>query len=131
MPQVWQLQQVLDVSDQVVAAATETVVATTPGVVTDGPGRTIWLSGFVVGTGVAGTTGCTVRIRRTGLGGTLVGEAIVDTRSFVGAVTASLPLGGNDAPGEVSGQAYVVTIEPAGGQITKLQAQLCALVDRG
>jgi len=123
-----QVFSVSDVTDQVVAAATETVVAALPAFSTDAEGRMAALSGTIVGTGVAGTTGATIRIRRTGLTGALVGEAVVDSRAFVGAVTAALALGAREGLPEVSGMVYVLTLEPAGGQITKLQAQLQAVI---
>lgn len=96
-----------------VVAATETVIATLPGI---SPPYTSPIIRFLASmrmTTAALTTAMTLRIRRgTGITGTLVGtaDAVVQSASALIAMST----GGEDQPGEVAGQQYVLTAQATG-----------------
>lgn len=99
-------------SSVTVTTTTETVALTLPAVSTNGAQDQVFISGsMAMLLGTAATT-LTVRVRRgTGITGTLVGLAEVDTA--VAAETDPFPFDALDVPGEVAGQAYVVTVQQA------------------
>lgn len=111
--------------DTAVPLATETVVATLNGVNVDRPDARVDLVGFVqVTTGGVGS-GIVPRIRRDSLTGTLVGEG--NNINAVASNTVSVPLNVQDAPPEMAGGTYVLTLTVTGAAATAIQASLLAL----
>lgn len=110
-----------------VVTTTETVVLTLPGVSTNGAQDQVFVSGsLAMLLGTAATT-LTVRVRRgTGITGTVVGVAEVDTA--IAAETDPFPFDALDVPGEVAGLAYVVTVQQASatanGSVTYCAGQI-------
>lgn len=114
-------------SSVTVTTTTETVVLTLPGVSTNGAQDQVFVSGsLAMLLGTAATT-LTIRVRRgTGITGTVVGVAEVDTA--IPAETDGFPFDALDIPGEVAGQAYVVTVQQASatgnGSVTTCAGQI-------
>jgi hypothetical protein len=114
-------------SAQPVTTTTETVVLTLPAVSTNGPGDTVSIQGIVDMTYGTGTTAVTVRVRRgTGITGTLVGTA--DPWNVTAGNTSEQTFAVEDTPGEVAGQAYVVTVQQtaatANGSVLHAEAEI-------
>lgn len=123
----WQRVQSAQVtSDVVLTLATELVVATIPGVTTDGVAQVVRLLGYMVVTTGVGATTVTLRWRRTGLTGTLVGEANAITSAA--STVFSWPHEAEDTPGEVASLAYVLTATAAGVAGTANFAYAVALI---
>ncbi len=98
---------------QVLTLNAETIVMTTPGLSPDTPSRTFRLTAALKVTTGLGATGLIVRVRRgTLVTGTLVGEAASITAAA--STTYETPYEVEDAPGEVAGQQYVVTVQQVG-----------------
>lgn len=94
----------------ILPTTTETVIATTAGLSTPGPGMTVRLLGTSHLTLGAGATGITMRIRRgVDTTGVVVGTA--DTLAEAASTTVQADVGGEDTPGEVAGQQYVMTAQ--------------------
>lgn len=95
-----------------IPTTTETVLATSPPLSSDGGSQTVIAqatAGFTVGTGA---TSVTVRIRRgTGITGTVVASQAGITVTAGSEVV--IGLNGQDNPGEVADQTYVVTVQQA------------------
>lgn len=110
----------IPVNTTVVASPTtnaETVVLVSNAVQTDGPGRTIALSGIVNVT--AGTSGvaAVLKVRRgNGTGGTEVGTVTTDT--IVATDKYTIPFNIIDAPGDVDSMVYSVTLTITSGAAT-------------
>src|SRR5438128_1723853 len=103
-------------ADVALTSAVEATVLTLPGVNTDNVSQIVSLIGTVSILTAAGATSCTLRWRRSGLTGTLVGEANLITMA---ATTSFLPpLSFDDTPGEVASLPYVLTATMAGGNGT-------------
>lgn len=114
-----------------IVTTAETVVCTLAGVSAQGPQCSVQLRGWAQVTLAANSTGVTLRVRRgTSVSGTLVGEA----NAVTSGITASTNFAGDvevtDAPGEVAGQSYVLTVEVTGASAnnTALQGSLEATV---
>ena len=95
-----------------VVTTAETVALTLPAVSTNGAQDQVFISGsLAMLLGTAATT-ATIRVRRgTGITGTVVGLAEIDTA--VPAETDPFPFDALDVPGEVAALAYVVTVQQA------------------
>ncbi len=96
-----------------VVAATETIIATLPGITVASAAPLIRLFGVLRMTTAALTTAVTLRIRRgTAITGALVGtaDAVVEAASTL----INLSTAGEDSPGEVAGQQYVLTAQATG-----------------
>lgn len=117
---------VLVTADNPTADGVEEVVATLTGVAAPWPDTTVRLLGAVAATGAVGTTTLTVRVRRDGLAGAVVGEAVVT--QIAGAVSVTAPIAVQEDRGELTGQAYVLTAAIAGAAATVTAAELIALV---
>jgi hypothetical protein len=96
------------------AANTETVVATLVGVSAEFAQQVVQFIGAVAITPGTTTTAMTVRVRRDSLTGTLVDTADVHTGDVVASKLSVLTFSKTDAPGELAGRTYVVTIQGAG-----------------
>lgn len=91
----------------------ETVVATVGGVSTQSPDSLVILEAVVQVLYGTGTTGATIRVRRgTDATGAVVGTAVLENATA--GVTGDLELQVQDAPGELAGGSYVVTVQQAG-----------------
>lgn len=92
-----------------ITTTTEQVACTLPGVFTPRPSQTVRLAGQVVVSTGASTTSLTFRIRR---GSTTSGTQVSSSGSIAAAASTSVlfPWSGDDAPGEIGGQAYVLTV---------------------
>lgn len=98
------------------AAAAETVIATLIGVTTEFDAQAIHLTANVNISLAAAATACILRIRRTGLTGTLCGVAGGLTGVTAGSITSiSLGHDASDAPGNASGATYVLTAQCTAG----------------
>ncbi len=96
-----------------VVAATETIIATLPAISPPMLSPTIRLFGVLRMTTAALTTAVTLRIRRgTAITGVLVGtaDAVIEAASTLINMTTA----GEDSPGEVAGQQYVLTAQATG-----------------
>lgn len=93
---------------------TETVVCTLSGVTCEYPNQTVRLNGWLKATTGTGTTSGLIRVRRTSLTGTSVGEATPETQAWVASKTGELAIECDDAPGELAGAVYVLTYVGAG-----------------
>lgn len=118
--------------DTPLVTVAETVVATLSGVSVSRPGQSVRLRGVAtVTTGVA-TTALTLRARRDGLAGALVGEAIVDQVEAAAGSTETHEIAVTDAaPGEIAGATYVLTVQQtaATGNGSAVHANLHAEID--
>ncbi len=113
-------------ADVTLTLATEVVIMTLPGVNTENPSQTVRVFGSVqVTTGVGATT-VTLRVRRSSLTGTLVGEANAITTAA--STTFAFPFAVDDTPGEVASLPYVVTGVAAGVAGTAIQGEAMAIV---
>lgn len=113
-------------TDVALTAATEAVVMTLPGISTDGPGQIVSITASLSLTTAAGATTTTLRVRRSSLTGTLVGEANATTTAAT--TTFAFPISFDDSPGEVASQPYVITATVAGGNGTFNAGSAIALV---
>ncbi len=114
------------VADTALALATETVVATVTGVLGEFNDGHVEIEGMAAVLGAAGTTTVTMRVRRAGLAGAIVGEASVT--QVAGAVNATCPVAvGDDFVGGAP-PVYVLTATMAGAAGTCTMADLLALV---
>ncbi len=88
----------------------ETVIGTFLGISVSGPGSRVLISSTVIVTPGTGTTAIQLRVRR---GTTVAGAQVGSTVQFP--VTAAVLNAGDisvvDSPGEVAGQAYVITAQ--------------------
>lgn len=114
------------VADTALPLATETVVATTPPLIGEYPDSTVRFLGVAAVTGGAGSTNVTLRVRRDGVAGAIVGEAVVTQDVGAVLVTASIAVEENRVG--LGGQVYVLTATQAGGASTCTMAELIALV---
>lgn len=97
-------------TDVTVTTTTETVALTLPSISTPGAGSQVTIDGALTMTYGTGATAVTVRVRRgTGITGTVVGEGNPLTVSAGN--TSEQTFSVVDTPGEVAGQAYVVTVQ--------------------
>lgn len=96
------------------AANTETVVATLNSVQSEFAQQVVQFIGVVAITPGTTVTGLTVRVRRDSLTGTLVDTADVHAGDIVASKLSALSFSKTDAPGELSGRTYVVTVQGAG-----------------
>ena len=112
--------------DAALALATETVVATVSGVLGEFPDGHVVLVGNVAVLGAAGTTNVTLRVRRAGLAGAIVGEATVTV--VTGAVNAACVIGVEEDFVGGAPPIYVLTATMAGAAGTATQSDLAALV---
>lgn len=102
-------------ADTTLVTTAETVIATLSGVSSQRPGQRVDLKGQATVTTGAGTTGLTLRVRRDGLTGTLVDEALADTAEAAAASTETHDIAATDAaPGEIAGATYVLTVAQVG-----------------
>lgn len=100
------------------AAAAETIVATLPNVSTDGPNQQVSLFGWVAFTVGTSGTAATLRLRETGVAGTLVANSGALTGGIAAANLVALPIIGVDRPGDVAGMVYELTLQVTGGAAT-------------
>jgi hypothetical protein len=121
-PRSW---STLVTADQATVAGTEKVVATLSGVTPRRADSVIRLLGVVYATGAAGTTTLTLRVRRDGLTGAVVGEASVVALS--GAVQGEASIQVEDAGRGEGSFTYVLTATIAGAAATVNSAALQAL----
>ena len=113
-------------ADVTLTLATEVVIMTLPGINTENISQTIRIFGSVqITTGVGATT-VTLRVRRTSLTGTLVGEGNAITTAA--STTFALPFAVDDNPGEVASQVYVVTGTAAGVAGTAIMGEAMGIV---
>lgn len=116
------------VTNATIVTTAETVVATLTGITTDNPSTIVYLEAYANIAVAAATTSLVLRVRRTGLTGTLVGAA--QTTTVTASTTATELYQVVDTPGEVAGLTYVLTAvcTAAGANSTVnavgLQAQL-------
>lgn len=117
-------------ADVNVVNVTETVVATLPGIDAFNAQSIMRLLSWVQFTPGATHTSVTPRIRRTDINGAVVGEANARTFAAAGAQILEVSLLTEDQPGDVASQAYVLTLQQAGGagNLTALQGYLMAIV---
>lgn len=108
----------------------ETVVATLAGITTSLVGQRVKLRGWVQLTLGAATTTVTMRVRRTSVTGTLVGEANAVAIPSAAGTTGEFEVCVEDSPGDLAGGTYVLTAEQTGatGDGTALQASLEAIL---
>lgn len=101
--------------DTTLVTVAETVVATLSGVSSRGPGQRVDLEGEATVTTGGSTTALTLRVRRDGLTGTLVDEAIVDQVEAAAGSTETHSINCSDAnPGELANATYVLTVAQTG-----------------
>lgn len=99
-------------TDTPLVTVAETVVATLAGVSTNQPGQTVALRGQINFTSGTATTAVTLRIRRDGIAGTIIGEPPVDAlQAAVGAVETHDVYAEDAGAGEFSGRTYVLTVQ--------------------
>lgn len=99
-------------TDTTLTTTAEAVVATLTGTSTSQPGQQFALRGLLTLTTGAATTALTLRVRRDGLTGTIVGEAPVDAvEAAAGSVETHEIYVEESAPGEFSGRTYVLTCQ--------------------
>lgn len=108
------------------ALNTETVIATVGGVVSEFADGHVVLEGTVAVNGAAGTTAVTLRVRRGGLTGPIVGEASVT--QVPGAVSAVCTIAVEEDFTSGAPPVYVLTATMAGAAGTCTQADLVVLV---
>ena len=113
-------------ADVTLTLATEVVVMTLPGINTENVSQTIRIFGSMQITTVASATTLTIRVRRSSLTGTLVGEGNAITTAA--STTFAFPFGVDDNPGEVASLPYVVTATAAGAAATAIQGEAMAIV---
>ena len=113
-------------ADVTLTLATEVVVMTLPGVNTENISQTVRVFGNVQITTGAGATTVTLRVRRSSLTGTLVGEGNAITTAA--STTFAFPFGVDDNPGEVASLPYVITATAAGVAGTAIQGEAMAIV---
>lgn len=104
------------------AAGEEKVVATIPGLSTQAPGGKVIFDGSIQAALGAGAASVVLRIRRGGLAGTAVATSA--SINVTASTTVALPVNGEDEPGEVAGQGYVLTAQPTGGTLTNKFTEL-------
>lgn len=114
------------VADTALGLAAETVVATITGVIGEFSDGHVVLTGDVAVTGAAGTTNVTLRVRRGGVAGAIVGEAAVT--QDVGAVSVAAGIGVEEDFVGGAPPVYVLTATQAGAAGTATMADLVALV---
>lgn len=117
-------------ADTSLVTTAETVIATLAGVTTKYGSESVRLRGWAQITAGTATTAITLRIRRSSVTGTLVGEANPIQGGVAAASTSGLDIATTDTPGDVAGQTYVLTAQQtaATGNGTALQASLEAAV---
>lgn len=93
---------------------TETVVATLTNVSVEYPGQTIKLFGRLDFTTGTGTTASALRIRRGGLGGTLVSGAQALSQAVAASKVCQADVSADDVPGDLQGGTYVLTQQGTG-----------------
>lgn len=99
------------------AASSETVVLVSNVVQTDGPGRTIALSGIVNVTAGTNAVAAVLKIRRdNGTGGTEIGTVTTDV--VIATDHYTIPFFAIDAPGDVDSMVYSVTLTMTSGSAT-------------
>lgn len=114
-------------TDTPVTTTTETIALTTAAISTPGPGTNVSIQGIIEMTYGTGTTAVTVRVRRgTTITGTLVGEG--NAYTVAAGNTSEQTFSVEDTPGEVAGQAYVVTVQQTGatanGTVVSAEAEV-------
>lgn len=113
-------------SDTALTAATEAVVATISGISPSSADQTVTLMArATILTGVGGTN-VTLRLRRTALTGTLIGEA--DPTNIGASLSAEVTHSFDDQPGDVASLVYVLTATMAGGNATATDAWIMAAI---
>lgn len=98
------------------AAAAETVICQTPAITVDFTARLVYLTSAVNMTVGTSGTAVTLRLRRTGLTGTLVIASPALTA--VAANIISIGIDTTDTPGDLSGLVYVLTAQVTAGAAT-------------
>lgn len=102
-------------ADVTVITTAETVVATLPGVSTSRPGGVVHFFTELTMTTGSGTNALTLRVRRDGLTGALVGEGNAEAVEASAGNTETHTLATNDmVAGEIAGQTYVLTVQATG-----------------
>ncbi len=114
------------VADTALPLATETVVATVTGVLGEFGDGHVELEGIAAVLGAAGTTNVTMRVRRGGLAGAIVGEASVTV--VTGAVNGTCMIAVGDDFTSGAPPVYVLTATMAGAAGSCTMADLLALV---
>lgn len=98
------------ITNATVVTTAETVVATLNGV-NPSPNTIVGLLGWLAMTvGTAGTA-VRIRIRRDSLTGTVVADTGAVTAGIAAAAVAALDVNGDDSPGDVASQTYVMTVQ--------------------
>lgn len=102
-------------TDTTIVTVAETVVATLAGVSSSRPGQTVRLHGELIITTGGSTTAVTLRVRRDGLTGALVGETDpASVESAAGGTEDHDIVVSDPLTGEVAGQVYVLTVQQTG-----------------
>lgn len=99
---------------------TETVIATLPGVTVTYPSDRVVLTAIADISWQAAVTGCTLKIRRTGVSGTTVATMVQTPKAAADIVREPTPIAGVDTPGDMANGTYVLTctLTAAGGAST-------------
>lgn len=121
---------VQQLADTTVTTTAETVVLTISGVSTGSPDARVAVFGLLSMTHGTGATAVTLRVRRTSLTGTLVGES--NALSVTAGNSSEQNFGVLDTSiGEVAGQSYVLTAQFTGatGNSTITSALSTAIVN--
>lgn len=114
-------------ADVPLPAATETVVAAIAGLSTDGNADRIEVHGWAQCSDAAGVTNLTARVRRgVDTTGVLVGEANPIAAAASQVVQVDIDV--IDAPGDVAGQGYVLTVTATGGASSAQQGELSTTI---
>jgi len=108
MPSPVNVATVAATGSQTITTTTETVVATLSGLNTDRSQSRVALTGVVNITVGTGGTSVTLRVRRASVYGAVVGSALSHT--VAAGSNYSLAVQALDAPGEVAGATYVITV---------------------
>lgn len=95
-------------------ANTETVAATLGPIITELPNQTIVFSGNCQYTAPAAITSLTIRLRRDGLAGAVVGVAVVDAADPVATKLGVIAFDFVDQPAGMIAGNYVLTFQGAG-----------------
>lgn len=116
-------------ADTTLVTVAETVIATLAGISTNQPGQTVALKGQATVQSGGSTTGVTLRIRRDGIAGAVVGEPPADTLfGAAGTIETHDVYAEDSGAGEFSGRTYVLTAQQVGAAAngTVLTASLVA-----
>lgn len=115
-----------DAVDNALAAGVEEVVITSEALLGTQPEAEVLIIGHVALTGAVGLTSVTLRVRRGGLAGAVVGELAV--QQVAGAVASHAVIMVTDNVPNLGGQRYVLTAEATGGAATANYMDITAIV---